>query len=543
MSFSEEKVPIKTPAGLSRALLAVIQVFCFVNFQTYSERYKISDVTYALEKTRERDLRRTVSIDTERIFEDRDELDEYLSDLNQRLLNTRAFQSVEIKDSSLSESKADSESDSTEITQLSIHIDAKDTRHLLILPYPKYDSNDGLIFKIKVKDVNFLGTMNTLDAGVFAGLKEDTSTGNQNLTFGAEFKYSYPFQVGPFICSWNNSLDAVYTHGVNELEFWTGTGFTFELPFQRFSLVLTASEEANRDLEYEALKDEQYFTSDINLSLPVKILDIENWGYVFWTPFTEGKVSYDRDKINIDNDDLASPVLSIGQSVSTERINWYGNFRNGLSLKIGHSMGYDFQQEETEPKIYGELQGFKAFSHIALNTRFTFFHTNSNREYVGNLIRGVRDKQLYVTGKDLFTYRALKAPSAIAINIDIPIHVITTDWLSWSEAIFGEDSWFSRCFAWTGKFNFELQMSPFMDFALTKNEATGRLFSLKDGWYTGGLEFLVFPENWKGIVLRASLGIDMGRALIAKKYPEKLDMSWREDIKKYEIFAGIGLHY
>ena len=86
-------------------------------------------------------------------------------------------------------------------------------------------------------------------------------------------------------------------------------------------------------------------------------------------------------------------------------------------------------------------------------------------------------------------------------------------------------------------------MSPFIDIALTKNEITDRLFSLQDGWYTGGVEFLLFPERWKGIVMRASVGIDLGRALISKKYPEKIDMSWRENVKKYEIYAGIGLHY
>ena len=299
------------------------------------------------------------------------------------------------------------------------------------------------------------------------------------------------------------------------------------------------------DLEYEQFDDTTHFTSNANFSVPVKVFDIENWGYVFWTPFIDGQVSYDKNGISMKNDDLASPVFSFGQSISTSRINWYGNFRTGVSAKITYSAGYDFMQNETEPMVSSELQAFKGFGFIGINTRFTAFITNSNRGEIGKLIRGVRDKQKYANAgtKELRTQKALKTPSALVLNLDIPIHVITTHWLDWSDWLFGEDSWFSRTFAWTDKFNFELQVSPFIDMALTKNEVTDRLFALEDGWYTGGIEFLVFPERWKGIVMRASLGIDLGRAFISTKYPEKIDMSWRENVKKYEIYAGIGLQY
>ena len=404
----------------------------------FSERYQISEVSYTLDGTRERDLRRVVPVNTDRIFESKEELDSYLEDLQQRLINTRAFQDVQIESFELGNS---SDTDFTENRSkpVSLQITAHDSKHLLILPYPKYDSNDGLIFKIKAKDVNFFGTMNTMNAGIFAGIKEDTATGNQNLTMGAEFNYSYPFYFRDFLCSWNNNFELKYTRGVEELEFWSGTGLTFELPFQRFSLVLDLSEQANRDLEYVQFDDVQYFTSDINFSVPVKIFDIENWGFVFWKPFIDGKVSYDRDGISIKNDDIASPVISAGQEVSTSRINWYGNFREGFSASIGHSAGYDFMQEEFEPRFFAELQAFKCNKYLGFNSRLTAFVTKSNRGKVGNLIRGVRDEQkyLYSPELELKTPKALKSPSAIVLNVDFPVHLITTHWLDWSDAIFG----------------------------------------------------------------------------------------------------------
>ncbi len=505
---------------------------------SFSEKYKISEVTYELEGTREKDLERTVPLDSDKIFESKEEFEEYLSDFRQRLVNTRCFQEVKLE-------STEEKDEDDETIRITLSVKATDSKHLLVLPYPKYDSNDGLVLKIKVKDVNFFGTMNTMDAGIYAGLKEDELTGDQNPTFGAEFNYRLPFYMGPFFCSWNNDFEVKYTKGVDELEFWSGTGFTFELPLKRLSFVLDVNERANRDFEYEEYGDINHFTSDVNFSIPVKIFDIDGWGYVFWTPFADGKVSYDKDEIHIKNDDLASPVISAGQTLSTSRINWHGNFRSGLSAKIGHSYGYDFQQEEKEPRFFGEISAFKGFKYIGFNARLSAFRTNSNRQEIGGLIRGVRDKQKYINTEsvELRTKKALKTPSAVVLNIDMPVHLISTHWLDWSDFIFGEESWISRNFSWTDKLNFEVQVSPFMDIALTKNEITGRLFSPKDGWYTGGIEILVFPENWKGIVVRASAGIDLGRAFIAKKYPERIDMSWRSDIKKYEIYAGIGLHY
>lgn len=521
--------------------------FLILAHSAFSERYQILEIQYDLEKTRESDLKRVVPVDTDKIFESKQEFDSYLADLEQRLLNTRAFEKLAISKSSVETVPflPDEKSTDDEIIPVSIVISATDSKHLLILPYPKYDSNDGLIFKVKVKDVNFLGTLNTMNVGVFAGIKEDSETGRQNPTFGAEFNYSYPFRLGSLSGSWNNNFDLTYTHGVNELEFWSGTGFTLEKPLRRLSLVLDFSEQANRVLEYEDFDDMLHFTSDLNFGVPVKVFEIENRGFFFWKPFLDFKVSYDKDGICSQNDDLASPVVSLGQKISAGRIDWHGNFRTGVKFEIGHSVGYDFLQNETEPRLFGEIQAFKGFKYIGFVSRFSAFLTKSNRGEVGDLIRGVRDKQKYANAENfpLKTKKALKTPGALVLNLDMPVHLITTDWISFVNKVFGEESWFARHLAWTEKFNFELQVSPFIDIALTKNEITERLFSPKDGWYTGGVEFLVFPERWRGIVMRGSVGLDLGRAVISKKFSDKIDMSWRENVKKYEIYAGIGLLY
>ena len=87
--------------------------------------------------------------------------------------------------------------------------------------------------------------------------------------------------------------------------------------------------------------------------------------------------------------------------------------------------------------------------------------------------------------------------------------------------------------------DFELQLSPFIDVALTENAATGRTFFWKDGFYNAGIEVLVHPASWKSYVVRASFGVDVGRAVLSRF----IDTSWRNNVPKWELFIGLGLEY
>lgn len=76
---------------------AIFLVLIFVCFQAFPQKYRIEKVNYSLEKTRELDLKRVVPVNTDKIFESKEELDSYLLDLKQRLMNTRAFDNVEVR--------------------------------------------------------------------------------------------------------------------------------------------------------------------------------------------------------------------------------------------------------------------------------------------------------------------------------------------------------------------------------------------------------------------------------------------------------------
>ncbi len=507
---------------------SILLLLISLTFPLFAEKFQIKSIEYQLEKTKQYALEQNIEISKKKVFLNKDEFEDYLADLRQKFKNQRVFKSAEIIYELLDYNE------NLDIQFVLLKITAVDSKHLIIIPYPKYDSNNGAVLKLKLEDSNFFGTMSTLSSDISFGLKDG------EISTGFEFKYDYPFKLGLVNAKWCNDFKASYNFADSQSEFNLKSGFSFELPFDDYSFVLDLNQSIIKDYDYAKFNDELYGESQARLSMPIKIAEINNWGKVDWRPFVDYRIDYDKSGINFDNQDLTNPVLTFGHSFFTQRINWFGNFRNGAMLSFTQSLGYDFQRNEYQPKIQGTLQFFKAFKYagIALNT-FAFSSMNTSQK-IGEKLRGILDDQFYKDTDE----RALKVSSAIVMNLDFPIHIITTDWNSWTKIIFGEESWLNRHLKWMDYFNFEMQISPFIDIALTKNNITGKCFSIKDGWYSSGIEVLVYPARWRSLVVRASAGFDLGQIMLSKKAPSYYDSDWRDDtVSSHEFYIGIGLHY
>ena len=516
-----------------RRLIVVLALILVSIVSVNAERFRIATITYVIDGiTRQYAIENAVEISTSRIFYSYEELHSYISDIEQKLINQRVFSS------SIVNLAYDFENNDG-LTLINLRIFTSDSKHLMIIPYPKYDSNTGLTLKIKVKDMNFLGTMNVLNSDISFESGENSDTGEWENTVGINFAYDYPFRLGPFKTSWNNDFGINYTFGKSKPEFNVSTGFSFELPFDMFSICLTLTQSIARNFDYTKYDDELYFTEAAKFSVPITLANIDNWGKVTWSPYVSYAWNWDTDGISTENKDLSSPILSIGHSISTARVNWIGNFRQGVSASAGESIGYNYQKEEFIPKVWAELIGYKAFKYVGLSGRAYGFAVHNGEEKIGSKLRGIKDDQKFVdTDK-----KALEVPSALVCNIDMPIHIITTDWNKWFAFLFGEDSKITKAFHFMHYLDFELQLSPFVDFALTKNEVTGRTFSIQDGFYAAGIEAIVFPQKWRSIEVRASFGVDVGRKVIKKAVSKLIDDSWRSGVSAYELYIGIGLHY
>ena len=507
-----------------------------------AQQYKISNVTYNITGcghwifgcTQEYALATQVPIDKKTTFENEEAFNAYLADLEKRLANLRTFETIEV--TSEIESLI-SPYQQEEINLVRLIITVKDSFHLFAIPGPKYDSNTGLTFKLKIKDSNFLGGLNTLNSDLFILMPTSESDGTST-EFGLNCSADYPFQAGIFDAVWLNSLSFSYTLGNKMPEWNVRTGLSFTLPFEKTALKFETNQRFVNNFEYEEFEDSLYFQNDFTFSLPLKITEFAYFGKLSWTPYTSATINWDFNGISKENSSLSSPIVTFGHSLGFGRIDWAENLRTGLSLYLSNYYTYNFQRNRFYPEVELESKMFKKISlldnsyflnnlGLALYTKtFTYLFNPNKDEFIdndgssiGQYLRGIRDSQEYLSKP----ISALCPTSAFILNIDIPIHIFTTN--------------FTKSFL--RYMNFDFQLSPFFDMALCYNKITQTFFNFKDGFYAAGLEVIVYPLKWSGITLRASVGLDIGRQFFA----DSINMDWRQDVSKKEFSVGFGLHY
>ena len=514
----------------------------FLAFNSFADSYQIVDVDFNVTGiTRPSVLKTAVPLNYSRIFESEEEFAKYIEDYKQRLDNTRCFEEYNV-DYTISIP------DENGLSYVTLLVTTKDAKHFLGLPYPKFSpsGDNGYLFnvKLKLKDSNFLGSLKEM--GTDINLEIDTNDDPVSFKLGTTVYFDTPFNIGNVKCNWTNNHTVSYTFGQDTPEWNLKTGLEFEYPFELFGINLSFYQSFVRDLDYRSktieghtfTNDDTYFIEDVNLSTPIVIQDIIGWGKIYYTPYLNFVYNWDFDGISIYNTDLIGPAVTVGQKVSTSRINWYNNFRNGFDLSMTQSFKYNFGQDNIVPGINISFVAHKAFKYVGFSTNINAFaYLNGNSKF-GDKLRGVRDEQYFSSdltkgGKDWATTYACESPGGIVFNFDLPIHIVSIYW----DQLPG-----FKKIPHIGIFNLELQLSPFIDIGLYHNNYTERTLSLKDGFYCGGLEVLVFPLKWKGFVVRASLGIDLSKKMPVLK--DKVDQEWRsKTVSSTEISIGLGYQY
>src|SRR6056297_2066294 len=154
--------------------------------------YVIRNVTYRIDgRTRKEVLAYVLEIKPQSRFSTQTALQEYIADKEQVIANRRTLASGEIL---VSYERSELDPD---ITYVDLRVKAEDTWNLVLLPYGKYDSNEGLQFSLKGRDFNFLGSMETLEVNLdylardlASGTERSGTDVNLDSTFGVPF-YAY----------------------------------------------------------------------------------------------------------------------------------------------------------------------------------------------------------------------------------------------------------------------------------------------------------------------------------------------------------------
>ena len=495
-------------------LLVFLPVFLF------SESYKIKNAEYdingagfkLLGKTRIYPLNNKYPLDTKTTFKSREAFEKYLKNYKQSLDSSRFFDEVTID----YEARP---SDTEDLYDVTLMLKIQDSHHLIVMPYPRYSSNDGLSLKLKAKDTNFLGSLNTMN------MELNLSYSEKKFKPGFAFSFDAPFGIGPLHAVFVNdySLNYAITEERNGFEWKTKTGLELSLPFNRFSINFGLYQYTHSDFSYIKYNDDIYFSEQFNFGIPVRIVKFSNFSDLTYSPSISVNYHWDFDGINPENDSLSSPEVSFSHSLSNGKISWNDNFRKGYNLSLSNTVSYNIQRKDIVPSVSFEAQGFwnyqandqDIWNRFGICSNLYIFHyfevPTNNYKYgnsIGSRLRGILDNNYFGNDKPYGT-----ASSAIVLNLDLPHNIFT--------AYFPKEI-----------LNFNLQFSPFFDMALVYNRNKNRYFAFEDGYYCAGFEFLVYPLNWSSITIRASLGIDLRKDLFTKGLKDNK-----------EIFIGIGLQY
>lgn len=472
--------------------------------------YRIADVDYDIRGiTREYPLTQAVDVDRRRVFPNKESLDRYLTDLEIKFLNQRVFQSA-----SITSEFGNAGDDGVVPVRLTVH--TVDTWNIIALPYPKFDSNSGLTMKLKLKDFNFMGSMQVLTADVNYQYDE-----NEKSSFEANLDFSIPFKAFGYEFVWDiDATGGIPLGEVPELNMSTGIDVALPMRFADLHVGLrqgiALNDRDDEDILYS--DDRRYFTDEVYANLPITLHSFDYLGALTWTPSVS--VTSNWDPSGITNDDLKGPDLTVGHSLGIGRVDWVSNFRHGVSLSLSNNYGYDLHSDgDVSVSVSAQAQGYACFfDRFGITSQaYGFYNFNGDlSESGGSKMRGILNDRL-------------DTDTAVTLNIDLPVRVMRVNFLEITGV------------SWTRYIGFEMHANPFIDVALSHDQAKDTWFTFEDGWYSGGMEIIVYPMKMRSIYGRFSAGCDLVE--LARNGGKLSGRAERDDESIRELFIGIGLHY
>ena len=229
------------------------------------------------------------------------------------------------------------------------------------------------------------------------------------------------------------------------------------------------------------------------------------------------------------NDISLGNTVGFGHSLALNRIDWIGNFRKGYSSSAGNNYLYSFYRAQLELHPWQTNYNIAASGHLlikedrlGLSANFKFRHWLYNHIYLeaGDVLRGIVDRDLH-------------ANLMFSFSFDFPIRVYNFISSEWS------DNNKLRVL------NFELHLNPFIDSAIYHHPQHQTSFSVRNILLSGGLEAIFFPEFFRSMVIRISLGYNLSKMFFnnpSSNYP--FPAGYNSALaRKYEIYLGAGFHY
>jgi hypothetical protein len=488
---------------------------------SYKENSTIYIITdFELEiigRTRPSALIYNVDINTGEILRGQAELEKYISEKAQALYNLRILKD----NSTISYSVGEPLEDGTYPVTLKVF--AEDSWNIVALPRPYYKTGDGFDLTIKARDYNFLGLMEPLRVDLGYAYDE-----NKRSSFHLEILSNTPFNA--FGYRWKFRFDHLFNYRAQFEEpffYMNRTGVSMELPFQTTTFTFGAEEhltwnEENDDIDKDKYGEVQkglYMTSKlftsweipVGIKVPVSLFHNPNGD----RESRDAEPSYNLGISARFNHELPAwflqnirkgPFLDFEHSLNMEKVDWYGNFREGMSVSLSNTYSYNFYNLEIYEKPETVSFAFSGAGHFIFRDYFAVSSRLLYRqwfpkyyEYAGNSVRGIAD-------------RAINAEYMLTLNMDFPIRLF----------LFMPSQWFNS--QKLRFFDFEFQISPVIDFAVFKgfyaNDSGNEIkFNIKNTSASGGLEAVFFPYFMRSLYFRVGYAVNIREMLKTRSIP------------------------
>jgi hypothetical protein len=415
------------------------------------------------------------------------ELEKYIQDKTQLLYNERVLDSVNI-DYIIGPPRDDGK------LPVDIVITTKDTWNMVAIPRPRYSSNTGFDITLKARDYNFMGTMSPLRIDLGYSHNE-----NKHNSFFFMLDSNIPFTAYGLNWSIKFSNDFIYRPDTEQRFYYGNTsGLSVELPVSFTFITIGLNEsfisnEENEDVykfDYGNFQDGFYMSTNPYISWKIPLgIDAGNFGEIDFTPGVSAVFPHEIAKWPLD-EIRKGPSLVFSQNLGFNRVDWVGNFRNGMDIFIYNSFDYNFYKAKNDKNPWTEKLIFSGIGHKKITN---FFGVSANLMYrqwlfydygytmAGDVLRGIMDKDIF-------------ADYMLSFNLDLSFKILN----------FLPSVWLNR--PKLRVFNFELFFVPIIDMALYHDPENKIEFNLKNTSVTGGFEIIIFPEFFRSLFLRASIG-------------------------------------
>jgi hypothetical protein len=451
--------------------------------------YRIASLSFDIEgRTQERPLRERLEIRIGAEFADLAALESYLDVKRQVLVNQRVLQESSI-DYELGEAEDG-------VAPVAITVRTVDTWNLIALPYPKYDSNKGLLLGIRGRDYDFLGSMEPLYLNLDYQNKID---GESN--FGGEVIFSLPFSM--LSQAWTVSTDQslVFSFTGQPVQYGGKTALRLALGGEESPWYAELAQGVYVNEDGAADEDGWYLLSAAKLGTSLGLLDAGALGPLSWNPTLSAELKYKPgSEISADR---AGPDITLKNELEFGRIDWIGNFRRGVLASLSAEQTYDISRSHWDSGISGSVEGHQSLfgSRAGVDSRLMFYwQFTGPKQNVGDRLRGIADNRM-------------DGDACVSVNLDLPVRLFSI-----RPSVLIKKKWF----------DFEAHASLIADAALLRpsaNEAFGP-------WLSGGIELFAFSEISRSVYIRAMLAEDI--LALAR------GGSWRDG---YELFFGLGHAY